>query len=117
MDRSERISRYENGESISSIARNAKVSRQAVIRSLQRAGVHGDVVVESEVRDKPVVAVKKAVAGLPFDPADLGKTPNAKGRLGRNLSMKGDKYVVFDLGNGGERRFDSLEEIKSEYKI
>ena len=55
MERKERISRYERGESISSIAREAGVTRQTIIRSLQRAGVHGLV----EDVDIPFLAEEK----------------------------------------------------------
>ena len=125
MEREERVRRYKDGESIYAIAKLAGVSRQSVMRSLERAGVYerGDVNIPKKEKNVKI-KVKKVermrpsfVGGLPFDPADLDDEPDARGTLGRNLKKTASGYEVFDMRNGGWRKFKTVDEIKLDYGI
>ena len=77
MEESNRISRYLAGESVTAIAKDEGVSRQAVIDFLKRAGVHKDKVdVKSRTKgvasDKPTPVSQKTlslISGYTFDDA------------------------------------------------
>jgi len=95
MEKSDRVKRYRDGVSISEIARQDSVSRQAVIKSLKKAGVHSVVSSGSKESSKPVVSC----------PIDLDRVPDAvearlllggsrEKRIGRNLYFSDRGYVV-----------------------
>ena len=118
MERDERVRRYLEGGSIYSIAKDAKVSRQSVMRSLRRAGVYPrdeksePVVKTEEVRDSRIEK-----GACPFDPFRMYDQPKRDGTITNNLYVKGDKFAVFDIRKGGMRTYDSLEAVKKEYGI
>jgi len=141
MKREERLGRYAKGESISSIAKAAGVSRQSMTECLVRAGVHdpgkvGVQVVEEEkvpqadAREPlaPSRATPKAVL-IPKDcPIDIAKIPPHEKSLiklgggreiqvGRNLYLRKDGYLVkyWSKGSMVERKFPTLAALVFEY--
>lgn len=132
MERNEKILRYENGESISSIANDARVSRQAIIRCLQRAGVHiahkgGRPVAVIKSTNKPVVKVNDSIGliinqdcpidSVPqVDQTKLGSIPK---RIGRNLYVTNTHYIVkfFKEGKLNESKYSTREEIIKAYNL
>jgi hypothetical protein len=117
METKERIRLYKDGMSIYAIAKQAGVSRQSVMRCLERSGVYspgdrqkGEVdIPPPKMRSEPIklkiTEVKKIepsfIDRIPFDPADLKRSPGKDGRLGRNLWKTSTGYKVFDKDRGG----------------
>ena len=137
MERQERIKRFENAESIYSIAKAADVSRQSMMRCLKRAGVYtpgdralkqklvfstpseGDYV--KDVKDGFLLDDELATTqarNCPIDSVpevDLS-TVSTKRKIGRNLFVTSKGYIVFDWP-GGDKLFGSREEVLSAYRL
>ena len=99
MEKSDRVKRYRDGVSISEIARQDSVSRQAVIKSLKKAGVH------SVVSPGAILIAKESSKPVVSCPIDLDRVPDAvearcllggsrEKRIGRNLYFSDRGYVV-----------------------
>ena len=118
----ERAEKYLNGETVSSIARQAGVSRTAVISSLKRAGVHDP----TNKGGRPMGKMKNDEDEYydiendikpPFNILEMDNPPRKDGTITANLYKDGDKYVVFDWKGSGATYYNTLKEIKEFYEI
>ena len=120
MERKERIRRYEDGETITSIASKAGVSRQAIIRALQRAGLHvpgvGGRPAPRISERSPVVepTAPKPVPTLTVftDPGVVSK----RTKVAHNVyKLPSGGYDVFDMSRGGQKVYKDYAEYCKVY--
>ena len=115
-----RVLMYTNGESVSTIANKQGVSRQAIIKTLKKAGVHK---APGVIQPKPTVVHTNVNIPIDIDKIpELSEAHRLRGisretRIGRNLYITSNGFIVkyFHEGKLVERSFNTREEVIKAY--